>query len=220
MLLISVVGALALAVIAFPFVGIGGDSGSPAPVADPVPGKTLSTQRPAAVVVGRADATELLLPIAQERITAVVFRAVDNPQARELTPGEGLKYEVADVAGASGPDTAGVDIGAPAGTPVYAPINGRIASVSDYLVAGRVEGFELLIEPSRGASIAVRVTQIDPWQGQRPEIGARVSAGAGIPIGVVRDLSEVAELPVGRFTADAGNSVHIEMLATGNIPVG
>jgi hypothetical protein len=220
MLVISVVGALALAVIAFPFVGIGGDADRPAPVADPIPGQTSATQRPAAVVVARADATELLLPIVQERITAVVFRAVDNPEARELTPGDGLKYEIADIAGASGPRTAGVDIGAPAGTPVYAPIDGRIASVSDYLVAGQVEGYEVLIEPSRGSSIAVRVTQMDPFEGERPEIGARVSAGAGEPIGRVRDLSRVAELPVGRFTADAGNSVHIEMLATGNIPVG
>jgi hypothetical protein len=220
MLLISVVGALALAVIAFPFAGIGGDDRSPAPVADPVPPGTIETERPAAVVIARADATELLLPIAQDRVTAIVFRAVDNPEARELAPGEGFSFEMAEIAGASGPETAGVDVGAPAGTPVYAPIDGRIASVSDYLVAGRVEGFELLIEPSRGASLAVRVTQLDPFDGERPQIGARVSAGAGTPIGRVRDLSRVAELPVGRFTADAGNSVHMEVLATGNIPVG
>ncbi|MDH3724609.1 MAG: hypothetical protein OER93_02530, partial [Thermoleophilia bacterium] len=99
MLVISVVGALALVAIAFPFVGIGGDSDRPAPVADPVPGKTLSTQRPAAVVIARADATELLLPIAMERITAIVFRAVDNPEARELSPGDGLSYEIAEIAG-------------------------------------------------------------------------------------------------------------------------
>ncbi|MDH3725813.1 MAG: M23 family metallopeptidase, partial [Thermoleophilia bacterium] len=109
------------------------------------------------------------------------------------------------------------DVGAPAGTPVFAPIDGTIASVSDYLVAGQVEGYEVLIEPSRGASIAVRATQLDPVEGV--EIGTRVSAGADV-IGRVRDLSRVAELPVGRFTADAGNSVHLEVLATGNIPVG
>ena len=220
MLLVSVVGALALAVIAFPFVGIGEDSGTPAPVADPIPGASLADELPPAVVLARSDATELMLPVAQDRITAIVFRAVDNPEARELTPGDGFDYEIADIAGSSGPETAGVDVGVPAGTPVYSPISGRIASVSDYLVAGRVEGFEVLIEPSEGASIAVRVSQLGAWAGERPEIGARVSTGAGLPIGVVRDLSRVAELPVGRFTADAGNSVHMEVLATGNTPVG
>jgi hypothetical protein len=206
-------------VIAVPFVGIGRDSGPAGPLADPVPTQSLTTERPAGVVIARADAVELMLPITMERVTAFVFRAVDSPEARELSPNEQIDYHVADIEGASGPDKAGVDVGAPAGTPVYAPIDGTITSVSDYAVAGRIEGYELLIEPTRGASVSVRVSQLSPEDGiTRPTIGSRVSAGRDV-IGRVHDLAEVAALPVGRFTADAGNSVHLEVVATGSIPI-
>ena len=221
MLAISVVGTIAAIVIAFPFVGIGDDSNQVDPVAHPVASDSIATSLPPAVVMARSDATELRMPVVRERITAFVFRAVDNPAARELRPGDGIDYHVAKIAGSSGPATAGLDIGAPAGTPVYPPVDGTITSVSDYRVAGRVEGYEILIEPSRGSSVAVRVSQLSPFDGQNPpEIGRKVSAGAEPPIGRVHDLAGIAELPVGRYTSDAGNSVHLEVLATGDIPVG
>ena len=219
MLAISVVGALALAVIAFPFVGIGGDSEPVGSVADPVPALPLSTERPAAVVLARSDAIEIMLPIVAERVTAYAFRAVDSTQARELTPNEHLDYEVAHLQGATGSDYGGLDVGAAPGTPVYSPVDGIVTAVTDYTVAGRVEGYEVLIEPGRGSSVAVRVSQISSPDGDtRPMIGQRVGAGKD-EIGRVHDLSGVADLPLGRFTSDGGNGAHIEVLATGDIPI-
>lgn len=219
MLAISAVGALALAVIAFPFVGIGRDSEPIGSVADPIAAPTLTTERPAAVVLARSDAVELMLPIVADRVTAFAFRAVDSTQARELTPNEQIEYHVARLETATGSDFDGLDVGAAPGTPVYSPVDGVISAVTDYMVAGRVEGYEVLIEPGRGSSVAVRVSQIGALEGEsRPTIGQRVGAGKDV-VGRVHDLARVADLPLGRFTADGGNGAHIEVLAVGDIPI-
>ena len=77
------------------------------------------------VVIARASGVDLHLPIARSQITAVAFRAVDEPGAVALTPnGGGIAYDIAPSEGRPGPETGSVDVGAPAGTPVYSPVDG------------------------------------------------------------------------------------------------
>jgi murein DD-endopeptidase MepM/ murein hydrolase activator NlpD len=216
LMLLTLIPALVLAAAAFPFVGIGDDSGASAAL--PMRDSASAITPPADVTVARSDGIALRLPVELERVTAFVFRPVDNPTAQELEPGTGIDHHEVSLDGSTGPARGGLDVGAPAGTPVYAPVDGVIANVSDFIVAGRKEGYELTIEPVRASSVGVRITHLDPYDGRTvPDIGQQVSAGATI-LGRVRDLSGTTQLLAAQFTSDAGNNVHIEVLANPNPP--
>jgi hypothetical protein len=217
LMLLTLIPALVLAAAAFPFVGIGEDSGG-AGAALPVRDSASAITPPVDLTVARADGIALRLPVELERVTAFVFRPVDNQTAQPLEPGTGIEHHEVSLEGSSGPARGGLDVGAPAGTPVYAPVDGVIANVSDLIVAGRKEGYEITIEPVRASSVGVRVTHLDPYDGRTvPDIGQQVSAGATI-LGRVRDLSGTTQLLAAQFTSDAGNNVHIEVLANPNPP--
>jgi hypothetical protein len=98
---------------------------------------------------------------------------------------------------------------------VSAPVAGHVASVSDYLVLGRIEGYELTIAPAAApGGLALRLTHLDePPTGERPSVGTPVRAGVTL-LGRVRDFSAVGEQGLSRFTADSGNHVHMELFRT------
>jgi hypothetical protein len=157
----------------------------------------------------------LRMPVDRRVVTAIAFRAVDNPAALALTPAKGTGAEVIS-GGGSGPDTGSVDIGAPAGTLVWSPVDGTVASVAPYLIAGRPQGYEVTIQPSVAAGILVRMTHLQvPSGGRRPRVGQAVRAGTGRPIGQVRDFTSLGRQMISRFTPDGGNHVHIEVVRTG-----
>ena len=97
-------------------------------------------------------------------------------------------------------------VGAPAGTTIYSPVDGVIASVSDYVISGRIEGYEVAIAPSVAASgLVLRLTHLDePANAERPSVGTPVRAGA-TPLGRIRDFSPVARQQIAQFTSDSGN---------------
>jgi len=106
-------------------------------------------------------------------------------------------------------------VGAAAGTPVYAPVDGVVVSVADYKSGGRIEGFEISIAPdiaSRG--VVVRMTHLDdPERGPRLRVGRPVQAGETL-IGRVRDFSGRGRQELAQFTSDSGNHVHLELIRT------
>jgi hypothetical protein len=169
------------------------------------------------VVVARAAGADLHLPIARSQVTAIVFRAVDDPAAIALAPNSGgISYDVASSDGTPGPDTGSLDVGAAAGTPVYSPVDGTVTMVAPYVVAGRQEGYELSIAPTEAADVVVQLTHLEtPAGGSAPTVGSPVRAGLAPPVGQVSDFSRVADQELAQYTSDSGNHVHIEVVRLG-----
>jgi len=209
---------IAAIVLAFYDTGSGGDGAvQSGQVASPVPPSAVAdAPAPQRVVLGRAGQVEVVLPVPAKQVTAVLFHAVAEPGAVNMAPASGVAHNVAsDEDGA--PGTAGVDVGAPAGTTVYSPVDGVITAVMPHRIAGRPEGLEMVITPAGVPDVAVRVNHIEPGpDGVVPRVGTAVGAGRTV-LGRVRDLSRVARFDIARYTNDAGNNVQVELLrqATG-----
>lgn len=192
----------------------GGPTDQPAgSVASPVPSSAMvGAPAPTRVVLARAGRLEVALPIAERQVTAVLFHPVSDPGAIAMTPSQGLPHRVASDDGRTGPQTAAVDVGAPAGSTVYSPVDGVVTGVTPYRVFGRPEGLEIILTPSGLPDVAVRVAHVEPApDGIVPRVGSAVGAGHTV-IGRVRDLSRVERQEIAQFTNDSGNHVSIELL--------
>lgn len=233
----ALVGAgLALAVIAIVAVALavvrGQSTVDAGAVASPVAASALDLgARPPDRVIARAGLVELHLPVDRQRVALTLFRSVDNPDAVALRPDSTWKHTTAGRNGRAGPETAGLDIAAPPGTIVYSPVNGTIVSVSDYVVAGVLAGYQVDISPESQSDVLVRVRHIegipvDRRAGEvcngevgfdRPSVGTFVTAGVTC-IGQIRDASdllEVARPEVAKYVSGNGNHVHMEVLRVG-----
>lgn len=212
-------------------------SGTPARVeaATPPPSTRLLPGPPAPQFVATVDTLRIQLPVAQSAVTALGYHRGDE-QAVDLEPlgrqgNEGLLARLwhrvvgsagddlvwYQLGGASGPGTSALDVGAPAGTDVYAPVDGTVVGISDYVLSNRVYGARIDIRPSRATSFVVSMTQLraDPAL----TVGSPVAAGTS-KIGTVVDLSGVERQALARHTQDAGNNVSLEVhpAATLSIP--
>lgn len=171
--------------------------------------------RPKDVLIARAGLVELRLPIDQTRVTAIAFHASDNPTSVELQPVGDLEYHTAPRDGRPGPERAAVDVGAPAGTLVYSPVDAIVVGVSDWVLRGRVQGYQVSLEPQNAGDVLVVLTHIGPHAGSAPPaVGQAVRAGQ-TPLGEVLDLGGVVDQELSRYTADSGNHVAIEVIRTG-----
>lgn len=217
-LLSAAIPVVVVAVLAIVLGVMGGGAGSDdvGPLASPVPSPELgSGDRPPELVIARAEGVEVHLPVDPERVTAMAFHPIDDPSGVALSSSGAVTIHQADLRGRIGPETAGLDVGAPVGTTVYSPVDGVIASVSDYMISGRIEGYELTITPSIAASgLVLRVSHLgDRDNGERPSVGTPVRAGV-TPLGAVHDFTGVVEQELSQFTSDAGNHVAIELIRT------
>ena len=219
-LALAAVGVMTLLLTAF-----GSSSRATVPTA-PAPAKRLlPTGPPLPQVIALRGSLRIHLPVAQGRVTAVGYhgagegalaldpvgrRANEGLVARLLHRivgggGEGMRYY--QLPGA-GPPTGGLDVGAPAGTAVYAPVDGTVVGISPYVIDGGTYGSRLEIEPSSAPSLVVSVTHLRA----SPElsVGSPVVA-ARTKIGTVVDLSHVEQQALARYTQDAGNHVALEV---------
>lgn len=186
------------------------------PLASPVPSPELGAgARPPNVIIARAQGVNVHLPVDPDRVTAIAFHAIDDSSGVALEASGAVTIHRIESRGRIGPDTAGLDVGAPAGTTVYAPVDGVIASISDYMVSGRIQGYEITITPAIAASgLVLRITHLGARAvGERPSVGTPVRAGV-TPLGVVHDFSDVAEQELSQFTSDSGNHVDMELIRT------
>jgi hypothetical protein len=186
--------------------------------------------RPPDLALARADAVVVKLPVDRTRIGGILFRAVDDPSVAALEPDSGRRYDVAPRDGRPGPDTGAVDVAAAPGTPVFAPVDGTIASVSDYVIAGRRIGYQVDIQPASAGDVVVRVNHIERIPASRrpaslcgasgggpPRVGEWVAAGTSC-LGQVRSLSDVeavARPEIADYTSSGGSHVHIEVVRVG-----
>ncbi len=212
----AAIPVVVVAVLALVLGVMGGGPEAAGPLASPVATPDLGTgARPPELVIARAEGVQVHIPVDPDRVTAAAFHAIDDPSGIAMDSSGALRIHQAPRSDRVGPDTAGLSVGAPAGTTVYAPVDGVIAGVTNYTVFGKIEGYEITITPAVAASgLVLRMTHItDPAAGARPSVGQPVRAGVTV-LGRVHDFSSVAEQELSRFTADDGNHVNLELLRT------
>jgi hypothetical protein len=166
----------------------------------------------------------LYLPINAGRVTAIDYHAVHGSSALRLDPsGRVLNGGILDhierqVLGdgpaapayfVSNGSTDSVDVGARAGTQVYAPVTGTIAGITPFIVSGRAWGSVITVLPVGDPTVVVAISHLHPDPALR--VGSTISAQPPTLLGTVADLSGVLRMDLARYTADAGNHVHIEV---------
>ncbi|MBD0347514.1 MAG: hypothetical protein ICV59_00050 [Thermoleophilia bacterium] len=190
------------------------------------PAKRLLPARPLPQVIAVRGALRIELPIAQSRVTAIGYHAAStgglalDPVGRPANEGllsrlahrlfggggGGLRYY--QLGGSGGADTAVLNVGAPPGTDVYAPVDGTVVGISDYIVSGGKYGVRIDIQPAGAPSLVVSLTHLRPDPAL--EIGSSVASTVS-KIGTVLDLSRVEEQALARYTQDEGNHVALEV---------
>jgi hypothetical protein len=220
---------LAIAVVALVTVILSAFGGSTAVVQAPVPAsaaRLLPAGPPAPEIVARVGSLHVQLPISQSRVTAIGYQP-GSDGALALTPlgsqaNEGVLKRVVhavfggssarprwyQLAGGHGPATSSLDVGAPAGTDVYSPVDGMILAIDDVVLGGRTLGSRIDIQPAGAPSLVVSVShvKVDPAL----VVGSPLSAAA-TRLGSVVDYSHAERQALARHTNDAGNHVVIEI---------
>ena len=177
-------------------------------------------------VIASVGTLHLQLPIPQSALTAIGYHrggegSLDlEPLGRQGNEGllarlwrriagsESSKVVWYQLGGEAGPGTSAVDVGAPPGTDVYAPVDGSVVGIVDYVLANRVYGSRIDIRPADAPSLIVSLTQLKPDPALT--VGSPVAASTS-KLGTVLDLSPVQDQALARFTQDAGNNVSVEV---------
>ena len=193
---------------------------------------TVAQTRPTPEIVAQRGQVRLQLPISQSRVTAIGYHSAGDG-ALSLDPvghqaNEGVVQRVVhSIFGGrggspkwyqlSGGGTSALDVGAPIGSDVYAPVDGTVVAIRPFVVEGKTYGSEIDIQPQTAPSLVVAVTQLVADPALR--VGTPVVSGA-TKLGRVADLATVEHQALARYTNDAGNHVAVEVrsvpvLATG-----
>jgi murein DD-endopeptidase MepM/ murein hydrolase activator NlpD len=178
---------------------------------------------PTPLTVALHSGLRIQLPIAQTRVTAIGYHSSDDgvlpltPLGRQGNEGALSRLAHKIFGGGhggfvyyqlSGGETALLDVGAVSGTDVYAPVDGTIVGISDYVLNGKTYGSRIDIQPSAAPSLVVSLTHLSPDPALT--VGAAVAAST-TKVGRVVDLSGVERQALAKYTHDAGNHVSIEL---------
>ena len=193
-----------------------------------------ATGPPSPFVVALQGPLRIQIPIAQGLVTAIAYHG-GRPDALPLTAlgtraNEGILRRVFHaivgsehgglryyrLSGGDGPSTGALDIGAPAGTDVYAPVDGTIVAFTPLLLNGREYGSRIDIQPTGSPSIVVAVSRLQP----EPllTVGSAVESGTS-KLGVLIDFSGAERQALARYSRDAGNHVAIEVRPAATLPL-
>ena len=201
-------------------------SGSPAAPQPLAASGALPGGQPKPQIVATSGALQVQLPVAQSAVTAIGYHRAGTgalplePVGRQGNAGllsrlwERLAGRQADrlvwfqLDGGRGPGTTALSVGAAPGTDVYAPVNGTVVGISDFVLANRVHGARIDIRPQAEPSVVVSLTHLRPDPSLT--VGSPVSA-ARSKVGVVLDLARAERQALARYTQDAGNNVTLEV---------
>jgi hypothetical protein len=219
--LVVVVGCLTGTLIVTAF---GQSSTEPAPQTLPPPvSRLLPAAPPTPMTLALHGSLRIQLPIGQRSVTAIGYHAATHG-GLQLTPlghqaNEGALSRLAHklFGGGHGPfpyfqlsggGTDVLDVGAAPGTDVYAPVDGTVIGISNYILNGRAYGSQIDIQPAAAPSLVVTMTQLkrDPAL----TVGTTVTA-SGTKVGRVIDLSGVEKQALAQYTQGAGNHVSVEL---------
>ena len=176
-------------------------------------------------IVATAGSLRIQLPVSQRSVTAIGYHgSADGAIALDPVGRQGNQGFVTRLfhrlfggnhgglvyyrLGGSGTPTGALDVGAAPGTDVYAPVDGSITGLTDYVVNGRKFGVRIDIQPTNAPSTVVSLTHVraDPAL----TVGSAVVAATS-KIGTVIDLSSVEREALARYTRDSGNHVSLEV---------
>ena len=137
-----------------------------------------------------------------------------NPVFRLFAGGytpEKIQYYVMDPAGRPGPRTGALDVGAEAGTTVYAPVTGMVTAIRPDPVLQ--EGGKVVeIKSADNPDIRVTVSLVQKIDG---ELGPRSPVTAGITeLGSVADSRKVLNPQLASYTSGTGNHVTVSVSKT------
>ncbi len=184
-------------------------------------------QQPRGVALAEVEGIRLMLPIYEEVVTAVGYHPVNAEGVISLEPmgvrlnssafekglvqifsdGDSPGYFIMEDDKELGSSTASMDIGAPAGSVVYAPVDGTIASIRSYDLRGTCPDTEIRIQAQGQASMIVVLTHID-----NPEAALGQPVRAGVSrLGSVRKMDGCYQQQLGRYTYDDGNHLHVQV---------
>jgi hypothetical protein len=201
--------------------------GSRSPSVDTViapPTGLVAASPPRSQIVATAGTLRLQLPVSQQSVTAIGYHGtLDGALALDPVGRQGNQGFVKRLfhrifggskgglvyyrLGGGGTATGSLDVGAAPGTDVYAPVDGSITGLTDYVVNGRKFGVRIDIQPTSAPSMVVSLTHVraDPSL----TVGSAVVAATS-KIGTVIDLSHVEREALARYTRDSGNHVSLE----------
>jgi murein DD-endopeptidase MepM/ murein hydrolase activator NlpD len=221
---VAALSVIALVIVLLSAFGGTGKAVPSAPLANA--SRLLPAGPPQPEIVARLGTLHLQLPISQSRVTAIGYQG-GSDGALALTPlgtqaNQGLLKRVVhsifggssghprwyQLPGGSGPSLSSVDVGAPAGTDVYSPVDGTIVAIDDVVLNNQPYGSRVDIQPTGAPSLVVSVShvRVDPSL----VVGSPVSS-AGSKLGSLIDFSRVERQALSRYTNDSGNHVVVEV---------
>ncbi len=227
---LAIVAALALVTLLLTAFG----SGSPAQRQTPVASTPVTPERSTPLepeVLATAGNLQLRLPVAPEEVTAIGFHGAPGdalalqPVGRQVN--EGLLARLwRRIAGApkhgpvwyqlAKPGTEVVDVGAMPGTDVYAPVDGTVAAISDYVIDGRSYGSRIDLRPTEAPAVIVSLTHVEPDPSLA--VGSTTLAAAS-KLGTVVDAAAVERQALAAYARANGNNVAIQVQpAAGSLP--
>jgi hypothetical protein len=230
---VIVIAIVALAMLLVTAFG-GGDNPAAQLPAPASASRLLPAGPPMPQVISRIGPLHLQLPVNRSRVTAIGYAggadgalalAPVGSQANEgllkrlwhtVVGGGGGAPHWFQLPGGPGPPTSALDVGAPSGTDVYAPVDGTIVGIAGVVLNGRTYGQRIDIQPTVAPSLVVSLSQIavDPSL----VVGASVTA-SGSKLGRVLDFSKVERQALASHTNDAGNHVLLEVHTAATLQV-
>ncbi len=220
---------IVIAVVALVTIVLSAFGGSASTQRAPVPAsavRLMPAGPPTPEIVARLGALHLQLPVSQSRVTAIGYQGGSDgslslsplgTQANQgalkrllhsIVGGSSTKPRWYQLGGGQGPGSSAVDVGAPAGTDVYSPVDGSVLAIENVVIDGRTYGSRIDIQPAGAPSLVVSVTHVraDPAL----KIGSSVSSG-GTKLGSIVDFTHAEHQELARFTNDSGNHVAVEV---------
>jgi len=213
-----------------------GGSGTPAQAPAPASAsRLLPAGPPQPEILARLGTLHVQLPVSQSRVTAIGYQGGSDgslalaPVGTQANEGV-LKRVVRSVFGGSngkprwyqlpggvGPSTSAIDIGAPAGTDVYSPVDGTIVAIDDVVLNAAAYGSRIDIQPAGAPSLVVAVShvRVDPSL----VIGSPVTSGSS-KLGSIVDFTHAERQALARYTNDSGNHVVVEVHPSATLALG
>jgi hypothetical protein len=199
---------------------------------DPVAARPLATPSvlpggpPGRQIVATVGSVHVQLPVSQSAVTAIGYHhAGDGSMQLEPVGRQGnaglfarIWHRLAgsndtrlvwyQLKGDRGPGTSALSVGAAPGTDVYAPVDGTVVGIGDFVLSNRSYGARIDIRPTISPGVVVSLTRLraDPAL----TVGSTVAA-AKTKVGVVLDLSAVEKQALARYTQDRGNNVSLSV---------
>jgi hypothetical protein len=102
-----------------------------------------------------------------------------------------------------------VTVGALPGTEVYAPIDGKVLTISPYEIAGEARGVLVQLQPVGDGSTVVVLRNLEPSADLA--VGRTVTQSV-TRIGTVRDMQGAIEAPLADYTHDSGSVIDMYVL--------